>query len=109
FNFMQISDLYRSMKKQESGKTFYSREFSLNLDREFLILGPKDSEHAEMEVEESAIELKIGKTHYEILVLNGDFETDRSSGNAMLDRDKLNFPLRVRNWVTGDKFRPLGM
>ena len=27
----------------------------------------------------------------------------------MLDRDKLSFPLQVRKWEIGDRFRPLGM
>jgi tRNA(Ile)-lysidine synthase len=109
FNFNQISDVLKSLEKQESGKTFLSGEFSLNLDREYLILGPRDSEQTEIWVEESAIELKMGNIHYDILVLKGDFDRDRSSLNAMLDRDKLTYPLKVRIWETGDKFRPLGM
>src|SRR5690606_24855090 len=32
-----------------------------------------------------------------------------SSAEAMLDRDRLTFPLKIRKWEMGDRFRPLGM
>ncbi len=31
------------------------------------------------------------------------------NSTALLDFDKLSFPLKIRKWQAGDKFRPLGM
>ncbi|MEX2593694.1 MAG: tRNA lysidine(34) synthetase TilS [Anditalea sp.] len=109
FNHFQMEDIMKSMDKQESGKTFHSKEYTLNVDREHLILGPMEAEYHEGWIEESDIDLQVGKDHYDILALGGDFLPDRASANAILDRDILNFPLKVRKWEPGDKFRPLGM
>ncbi len=37
------------------------------------------------------------------------FQPDRSCQMAQLDYTKLKFPLRLRTWKTGDRFRPFGM
>ena len=37
------------------------------------------------------------------------FVIDKSSDVAMLDFDKLRFPLTLRHWRHGDRFHPLGM
>ncbi len=38
-----------------------------------------------------------------------DFVIDKSPNIAQLDFDKLKFPLTLRHWHHGDRFRPLGM
>ena len=38
-----------------------------------------------------------------------DFLIDTNLNVAKLDFDKLSFPLRLRKWKNGDKFKPLGM
>lgn len=38
-----------------------------------------------------------------------DYVIDRSPEVALLDFDKLNFPLKLRKWEKGDRFCPLGM
>ena len=109
FNYFQTEDIIVSLERQEPGKSFHSKEYILNLDREYLILGLKEAEFQEVWLEESSIELSTGTAIYDILSLEQDFTPDRSSANAMLDRDKLSFPLQVRKWEIGDRFRPLGM
>lgn len=110
FNFSQTSAMVQSLKVGESGKTFFSGDFSVNLDREHLILGPRDADQqAEIWLDETAIEFKTDHMHYGILTLQGGVQPDSSSLNAMLDREKLRFPLQIRNWKSGDRFRPLGM
>jgi len=109
FNYFQTEDIIKSLEREEAGKTFHSKEYSLNLDREYLILGYKEAEFHEAWLEESSIELSTGTSVYDMLFLNKDFTTDRSSVNAMLDREMLDFPLKVRKWEVGDRFKPLGM
>src|SRR5690606_22358845 len=109
FNYFQTEDIILSLERQEPGKFFHSKEFFLNLDREYLILGLKEAEFQEVWLEESSIELSTGTAIYDILALKQNFTPDTSSVNAMLDREILSFPLKVRKWEIGDKFRPLGM
>ena len=38
-----------------------------------------------------------------------DFVIDKSPNVALLDFDKIQFPLTLRHWHHGDRFHPLGM
>jgi tRNA(Ile)-lysidine synthase len=46
--------------------------------------------------------------HIRELAMN-EWELDKDVKVAQLDRAKLQFPLTVRTWQEGDRFRPLGM
>lgn len=109
FTYFQMDHILRSIEKNEPGKTFHSEEYSLNLDREYLILGRKKTESEEWWIGESAIEMETNEGLYDVLTLRQNFRPDPSSANAMLDKDSLRFPLKLRKWQLGDKFRPLGM
>ena len=39
----------------------------------------------------------------------GDFVIDKSPNVALLDANKIQFPLTLRHWRHGDRFHPLGM
>jgi tRNA(Ile)-lysidine synthase len=109
FNYSQIEDIIISVERQEPGKSFFSKDYILNLDREYLILGLKEAEFQEVWLDEASIELSTGTAIYDVLSFEQDFAPDRSYANATLDREKLSFPLQIRKWEIGDKFRPLGM
>ena len=109
FTYFQMEGILQSIEKNEPGKTFHSEEYTLNLDREHLILGKKRPEHPERLIEESAIEMETNNGLYELITLRQNFNPNRSSSNAMLDKDSLSFPLKLRKWQAGDRFRPLGM
>ena len=38
-----------------------------------------------------------------------NFNPNMGSGSAVLDFDKIQFPLELRRWRKGDVFKPLGM
>jgi tRNA(Ile)-lysidine synthase len=109
FQFAVIKDLLNAIKSNESGKTFVSFDYLLNLDREHLILGKKEIVQDVKKINIHDIEVKIGGESFDILKLSKQFELDFSSQHAMIDFDKLKFPLQVRPWKLGDKFVPLGM
>src|SRR5690606_12703064 len=109
FSFQQLDDLLSTLQKKEAGKVFLTAEYALNLDRDHLILGPSSEEFEESNIEGSAIGIKIGNDVYDLLVLDPPLAPPASSVEAMLDRDKLSFPLKIRPWQQGDRFRPLGM
>lgn len=110
FNGEQVNDIVDSVHG-ESGKQFFSDSFRLVKDREEFIIKEKtvaaDTEY-ELEAGISKVTVPI-KLIFKILPV-GDYESFRSeSDTALLDLDKLTFPLKLRKWKKGDRFMPFGM
>lgn len=94
----------------KSGRVFANGQHELLVDRDFLILrqAKQDKNKAYYIIEgeeilESPFSLLLGEISAE------DFEISRSSKHAAFDKDKLQFPLKLRKWKNGDSFYPLGM
>jgi tRNA(Ile)-lysidine synthase len=110
FVYGQVLEIVQAMEGNASGKCFFSGEWMLNVDRENLILGKESSRAESIELEQHAISFRADERRtYEIIQLKGDWQLDRSPENAQLDKQLLEFPLLLRNWQQGDRFRPLGM
>lgn len=97
FNVSQIRDIYRSLSSSQSGKRFFTNEWEVLRDREYLWIQKKDS-----------IQL-IPELIIEEIERTPSFVIPRDKHIACLDADKLNHPLTIRKWERGDKFVPLGM
>ena len=97
FNASQIRDIYRSLSSSQSGKRFFTTEWEVLRDREYLWIQKKGSSQL---IPELIIE-EIERTP--------SFVIPRDKHIACLDADKLNHPLTIRKWEKGDKFIPLGM
>lgn len=109
FNYSQMENILLALERKESGKIFHSGEYSLNLDRTHLIVGRDQEECAEIWIQKTTIDLQMEEDSYDLLVLDQPTSPPSSSSEAMLDREQLNFPLKIRRWEQGDRFRPLGM
>lgn len=109
FSYSDVQDIFSSIDKGESGKTFHVGKYMLNKDREFLILGENDFEWQEKNIEVHDINVQIKDNSYDLLHLEGEIEIDKSKDNAMFDLDKLQFPLILKKWEQGDRFIPIGM
>lgn len=109
FSYSDVQDIFSSIDKGEAGKTFYAGKYMLNKDREYLILGNNDFEWEEKNIELHDISVQLKGNKYDILHLEGAIEIDKSKENAMLDLDKLQFPLVIKKWEAGDRIVPLGM
>lgn len=110
FVYAQVGEMVQAMADPASGKCFFSGSWMVNIDRERLILGRKQLDPVSISVEKHAIAMRVGdQTDYDIIYLKDGWELDRSPENALLDAEMLEYPLLVRNWEQGDKFRPLGM
>ena len=90
------------------GKRFVSDSHMLTKDRDALILSPKIDCFCRQEVCENSESagklLRIKK-----ITVTQDFVIEKSPKIALLDCDKLKFPLVLRQQKSGDKFIPLGM
>jgi tRNA(Ile)-lysidine synthase len=105
FNSSDVKDIISSFENQ-SGKIFYSKNYEIVKDREYLILSDiRENRHEKLEIKS----MKDIPFHYEILEVSDDFKVKTSSEYACLDADKVQFPLTLRNWEQGDVFQPLGM
>ena len=109
FNANVIQQVFNSLESLP-GKQFFSKTHRLVKDREHLFITPlPESESRIFYVEYDDKELfapfilVIEKTDIK------GFEILKNSNIACLDLEKLEFPLLIRKWKTGDYFQPLGM
>lgn len=112
FNFTVIKEIVQSLHGQ-SGKIFLSSTHRLVKDREHLIITPlerkevKDKQqyliHADTRSIVSPLQLKFD------IINNEKLTIIKESNHALIDFDKLAFPLVLRKWHPGDRFIPLGM
>lgn len=105
-----IEQINESIKSQ-SGKVFYSSTHQLLRDREFFILSErKESDNSIVKIDSdcTSIDFPI-KLSFRIVDNSESFKIPRESSIAVLDFNKLKFPLTLRPWQPGDKFMPLGM
>ncbi|MDX9847800.1 MAG: tRNA lysidine(34) synthetase TilS [Tenuifilaceae bacterium] len=111
FSPATIIDIEKSLHTQ-SGKVFYSPTHQLIRDREALIVSPvkEPSKEVRVYIEEGVkhvsypLDIKLG-----VVPLDARFQIPRSRSVAVLDYDKLQFPLILRSWRDGDWFIPFGM
>lgn len=109
FNSDQAQDVLESCRLGESGKLFESPSHLLNIDRDQLILAATPQAFDSIAISENDIEFILPEGRYEILKLQGKEDLDKTRQNAMLDLERLSFPLEIRTWREGDRFTPLGM
>ncbi|MGY6522090.1 MAG: tRNA lysidine(34) synthetase TilS [Mongoliitalea sp.] len=109
FSSAVVEDILQAVEDAHVGKLFHSYNHTLNLDRNSLIVGPKEREFLAKEVVATDVELYLEDEIYDILRIEKDSFVDKSPENAMMDASRLQFPLKVRNWELGDRFIPLGM
>jgi len=114
FNNLQIEQILQCIDSQNntsSGKMFFNEEYCLLVDRDFLFLNKKKQQRKE--------EILIHKTDAKIVLSNEILKVQiinekpnsfsKEKNEAVLDLDKLNFPLILRKWKIGDTFQPFGM
>jgi tRNA(Ile)-lysidine synthase len=111
FGFAVVQQVHQALTAQ-SGKLFFSSSHRLVKDREELIIS-RISEAAE---NKPRFSIQKGKdalhTPYFSMTVTRTKRPDElvvPLSVALLDIDTVKFPLVVRLWQAGDKFRPLGM
>jgi tRNA(Ile)-lysidine synthase len=110
FQTDQVDDIIDSLTK-ESGRKFFSNEYRLIKDREYLLISPFVSKQDQVfYIEEDCLKIKHPvHLSFEKLERTADFRFSTHPDVADLDLDKLVFPLILRHWQEGEYFQPLGM
>ena len=110
FNTDQCHFIYDTMQTG-IGNKYYSPTHQLVIGRNELQLSeikPAEEEVIQIEIGEEEINspIHLRFTQFEKAA---DFVINKSPNVAQLDTDKIQFPLTLRHWRHGDRFRPLGM
>ncbi len=94
-----------------SGTQFDSPTHNLVIDRDQLVITPKDLRNfASYEISETATELKADNFRLKIKRVPAEgYKIPKGKNVAALDAGLLQFPLKLRPWQEGDWFVPLGM
>ena len=110
FQIEQIEDIIDSLSK-ESGRKFFSDEYRLIKDREYLLISPFKIKSAQVfYLEEDCRKISFPvHLSLEKLERTADFRFSTHPDVVDLDLDRLVFPLILRHWQEGEYFQPLGM
>ncbi|MFC5269384.1 tRNA lysidine(34) synthetase TilS [Adhaeribacter terreus] len=97
--------------RNTSGTQFDSPTHHLVIDREQLVITPKDLRHfASYEISETVTELQAESFTVKLKRVPAEgYKIPKGKNIAALDAGLLQFPLKLRPWQEGDWFVPLGM
>ncbi len=107
-----VDSLIASAESESSGRKFYSSNFVAYTNRGVILVSEIPSDDpCEVSVEQSAIRSYCGNSvlYYEHLDIGLLESLNVPSKVALIDADKLEYPLTLRRWREGDHFTPLGM
>lgn len=107
-----VDALCHALDNGSTGRRFYSREWVAVVDRgDVAITRITSDDSCETIVNRGAVRSYAGGSVLYYDYCNIDFIDDLDQGEnvALLDADKLRFPLVVRRWREGDWFVPFGM
>ncbi len=107
-----VDALCHAIDSGSTGRRFYSREWVAVVDRGNVVVSRiMDDDSCETLVERPMIRAYAGGSVLFFEYCNIDFIDSYDLGDniALIDADKLQFPLRLRRWREGDWFVPLGM
>ncbi|MGB3617775.1 MAG: tRNA lysidine(34) synthetase TilS, partial [Catalinimonas sp.] len=93
------------------GRSFRSATHHLVTDRDQVVITPlRDGPTEKVAVGKEAREVHWAAGHLQIeLVGAKGYVPEADPHTASLDAGRLRFPLELRSWQAGDRFRPLGM
>lgn len=107
-----VDALCHALDNGATGRRFYSREWVAVVDRGDVVVAPiMEDDSCETIIERGTVRSYAGGSVLYYEYCNIDFIDDLDQGDnvALLDADKLHFPLKVRRWQDGDWFIPFGM
>jgi tRNA(Ile)-lysidine synthase len=107
-----VDALCHALDNGATGRRFYSREWVAVVDRGDIVVSRiADDDSCEILIERNMIRSYAGGSVFYFQYCNIDFIDSYDLGDrvALIDADKLQFPLKLRRWREGDWFVPLGM
>lgn len=109
FTLAVVRDIIEALDGQ-AGKKFFSATHQLVKDRDLLIISPIQTEKKQVQYE--VYPVPADDLPIRLIISEQDWPGPGMSTDpftALVDRDKISFPLTIRKWRRGDYFFPLGM
>lgn len=107
-----VDALCHALQQNNTGRRFYSREWVATIDRGRIVIGRiADEDTCMTQVEQGVLSSYCGSSvlHYEYCDIDMIDSVTTPDNVALVDADKLRFPLTLRRWQQGDWFVPFGM
>ena len=107
-----VDGLCKSLMHNNSGKRFYSRSNVAYIDRgNIVITAISDDDECQITVREGQQRAYCGNSvlYFEICDVDSLMSYNVPDNVALLDADKVAYPLTLRRWQEGDSFTPFGM
>ncbi|MFR9602864.1 MAG: tRNA lysidine(34) synthetase TilS [Rikenellaceae bacterium] len=107
-----IDSLLQAYEAQHTGKRFYSKEHVAYMDRDDILITPiGEDDTCEVTIAREDLRTYCGNSvlYHEYRDIDLIESLTVADNCALLDADKLNFPLVARKWREGDWFIPFGM
>ena len=111
FNADQAEAIEQALERQP-GQRFYSEEYELYRDREFLVIQPaKEKEVNKIYLinDDFKTENLPIKLYFKVVMNDAKIDLKQAPTVALLDFGRIKFPLTLRRWQQGDRFQPFGM
>lgn len=109
----ETTELIAQRMYTTAGRKFFSPTFRIIKDRDFFILTPRNSfrKSEEFFLHEGEEEFIYKDIRLKTEIIYGNISEIKEKTNtvAYLDYSQLKFPIKIRKWLPGDYFYPLGM
>lgn len=110
FSPSQIAQIYQQTTSSCSGQTFSSADYDALFDRGRVLVEPLYVAPKPLRIMEEGVYVHENmRVKVEKIVCDGAFRLSKSNDCAMLDYDKVAFPLVIRPVKDGERFKPFGM
>ena len=120
FNYTQSESMYEAMMNGKSGVVFYNDNgqqttdnsliASVQKDRIEIFKNRFDDDEFQIQIDSQILRFSDSQIlRFSVLKKDEDFKLIKDSSVAQFDMDNIEFPLKIRHWKKGDRFRPLGM
>ena len=107
-----VDGLCRALRSNLSGKKFYSRTHVAYIDRNNIVITAiKEDDSCEVMVQKGQQRAYCGNSvlYFEIRDVDSLTTYNLPDNVALVDADKIQYPLMLRRWSAGDSFTPFGM
>ena len=107
FNAAQTTEILTRLEG-ESGRVFPTESHELVIDRDSLVLVPRQAPMKSLKIPEMGL-YRYDDSHQFSFLISEEISISKSSSCATIDAALVKFPLVIRPTQTGDKFVPFGM
>ncbi len=110
FNYDTVKNIISSFS-YASGRKFYSKTHRIIKDRSFLIVTDLEkSDYTTVKIKADVAEIASPVSlNFNRFKRPDNYRIPTETKFAVLDFNKIQYPLEVRKWRAGDRFKPLGM